>query len=319
MEDYPYKGKDKEIVYVPEPKEPEQAERTPISLLEQEIKGEPQQRTADIVMSDTLAFVATATATSQPSGSYTGGVGQSLQGNPPLTGGVPTGGGGGPPNPPAGGGGRGGGGPHPGAPPGRNPNPPPGGGGGGGGGGPPPGPQAPGNPLQGENGSLGGDSPTKFNGDRSKTEQFIKEFDIYRIINVTNKKMIVPASRVALALSFIKGPMVNTWTFNQAKDLSNKINGDPLRNIPPTTTPYDETLWTDFVQNFRNAFMHTTKKEDAYQELLKLEVKKRDIDLYIATFEDLIAQAEWERNAAGTIELFKGGLPTWLTHHIMLH
>jgi hypothetical protein len=231
----------------------------------------------------------------------------------PQRGGAPNPGGDPDPGGPMGGGG--GGGHYPGANPGGNPNPMPGGPPGGGGGGPQQNPVVAAQPQGGENGSLQGSAPTIFNGDRSKTEHFMREFELYRLINVRNNKMTTPSSRVALALSFIKGDKVNTWVFNQANQLAIRLYGDV--NHAPTHDPGDEDLWRDFVREFKAAFAHTASKEEAYAALQKLEMKGHDIDGYIAKFEDLIVQAEWERGAAGTIELFKDGLPSWLTYRML--
>jgi hypothetical protein len=285
------------------------------SKLEQEVKGEPYTRYTEPSMGTQVAHVATAhVATGEASSSN-----QGAAGPPPFASAFasyrdrdPD------PGPPDSGdpvGGRGGGGNHPGANPGGDPNPMPGGPPGGGGGFPPQNPMVAPNPQGGENGSLGGTAPTIFNGDRSRTEHFMREFELYRLINVNNRKITTPASRVALALSFIKGPKVDTWVFNQAKQLALRLYGD--RNNPATHHPSNEVLWTDFIRDFKQAYTHTAAKETAYARLKVLKMEGDDIDGYIAKFEDLVAQAEWERTASGTVEVFKRGLPYWLAFRIL--
>ena len=41
---------------------------------------------------------------------------------------------------------------------------------------------------------------------------------------------------------------------------------------------------------------------------MRLQMKERDVDTYIATFERLAAAAGWELDAAGTIARFRNGL-----------
>ena len=48
--------------------------------------------------------------------------------------------------------------------------------------------------------------PIIFDGDRSKTDRFITQFDLLRIINDRNPVITNPKRRVALALTYIRGP-----------------------------------------------------------------------------------------------------------------
>ena len=56
-----------------------------------------------------------------------------------------------------------------------------------------------------------GNPPTIFTGDRSKSDNFLREFKIYHMANSQNNSMLVPLDRIGLAISFIRGPMVNDW------------------------------------------------------------------------------------------------------------
>jgi hypothetical protein len=173
-----------------------------------------------------------------------------------------------------------------------------------------------GNPApNGEGGGLDGHAPKTFDGDRSKTLQFIQEFELFRMINISHRKMRVAATRVGIALSYIKGENVNDWVFKQITQLSIRVNGDDYNG--PTHAPGDEALWRDFVADFKSAFVHTASREEAYARLQQLVMKDLDVDAYTARFEALLAQAEWERRSQGSIELFKDGLPAWLTRRII--
>ena len=56
-----------------------------------------------------------------------------------------------------------------------------------------------------------GNPPTIFSGDRSKSDDFLREFKIYQMANSQNNSMLVPLDQIGLAISFIRGPNVNDW------------------------------------------------------------------------------------------------------------
>ena len=70
----------------------------------------------------------------------------------------------------------------------------------------------------------------------------------------------------------------------------------------------DERLWTAFKMAFQDAWMDTSKKQNTYNQLMKLTMEGWDIDNYIATFDRLALAAGWELNAEGTIVHFREGL-----------
>ena len=53
-----------------------------------------------------------------------------------------------------------------------------------------------------------GNPPTIFTGDRSKSDDFLREFKIYRMANSQSTSMLIPLNRIGLTISFIRGPMV---------------------------------------------------------------------------------------------------------------
>jgi Zinc knuckle len=212
-------------------------------------------------------------------------------------------GGGGPPG--AGGPGGGGGGP----------GPPAGGGGGG----------APGaaGAAQGQvpipNGSMRGHPPEIFDGNRKNTNKFMKEFTLWKLCNMGNQGMANPFSRVALALSYMKGSNVDDWVSRKVDETFWKVYGDQTRVPPllPTHLIDDELLWSDFAHDFLDAFGDTAVAERAHGELNRLELKGNKVDDYVALFERLIERAGWERTAHGSVEMFKGGIPRKLLFVIL--
>jgi Retrotransposon gag protein len=147
--------------------------------------------------------------------------------------------------------------------------------------------------------SLQGTTPTIFTGEWPLSETFMRDFKIYKIMNPLADVMNQPYTRVATALSLIRGPKVDDWVDEQLKELEQKI-----RTMPKS----DETLWTEFEAAFTSAFTDTAKKEDAYQKLKHLKMKDELIDDYVTTFNSLAAKAGWELNNARTIDAFRSGL-----------
>ena len=96
-----------------------------------------------------------------------------------------------------------------------------GGGGGGGGGGNPLPPPAAGGHAGGDN-KLFGQPPDVFTGDRSKTKEFLTQWELYQNLNHLANVMGVPYSRCMLFLTFCKGPLMVTWASMIARDITNR-------------------------------------------------------------------------------------------------
>jgi hypothetical protein len=70
----------------------------------------------------------------------------------------------------------------------------------------------------------------------------------------------------------------------------------------------DEILWQEFESAFKGAWTDTSKKQNAYNQLIKLTMTRWDINTYVATFECLALAAGWEQDAEGMIMRFQEGL-----------
>ena len=88
------------------------------------------------------------------------------------------------------------------------------------------------------------------------------------------------------------------------------IYGRPHNNpsIPLTHHANNKVLWNDFITDFESTYADTASEEQAYTDMTKLEMKGDEIDKYIAVFEYLLIPASWERDARGSLEMFKQGL-----------
>jgi hypothetical protein len=158
-----------------------------------------------------------------PGGSSNPGGGSS---NPGGGGGNPGGGGGNP--------GGGGGNPDRGGNPGA-PNPP----------------AAPPMPPANQDARLMGSAPAEFDRDRAKAEQFINELQHYFRVNATVPGLQSWIRRVAIALTFIKGPTVDEWALNQ---------GDWVDQLDPLIEDVPD-VWVHFLNEFRNQFQDTQAEE----------------------------------------------------------
>jgi hypothetical protein len=191
----------------------------------------------------------------------------------------------------------------------------PGGGGGGGGGGQPAAGQAAAGqaaaaPPRSE--ALKGMIPQIFQGDRKDAERFMQQFGAYRFLNRHNSTFTNKAEQVAYTITFIKGPLVDDWAYDMADQLSIKVEGNPTTGDPPTHAENDPALWEWFARAFRDAFTDSTKKQDVYSRLTKMELDVDKVDSSITLFKRLIREAGWGPDAEGTIKLFQDILPVGL-------
>ncbi len=85
-----------------------------------------------------------------------------------------------------------------------------------------------------------------------------------------------------------------------------------LADTTNTLTKKSEELWKTFLDTFDRDWMDTLNKEKAYQQLINLKMQLGQLDEYILTFERLVGIARWDKDATGTIEFFKKGLPPGL-------
>jgi len=73
-------------------------------------------------------------------------------------------------------------------------------------------------PLPAANGALRGHPPEIFDGQRKNMQKFVKEFTLWKMCNLRNEAMTNPFQRIALALSYIKGPRVDDWVAKTSDD-----------------------------------------------------------------------------------------------------
>jgi len=155
----------------------------------------------------------------------------------------------------------------------------------------------------GDGGSLIGNSPPIFYGDRTRAQEFLDTIAIWKTLNYKKDVIKDPYTRTALILTYIKGDNVNSWAKRQLDILIQKQQNNPDPNGTPS-----ETWWTDFETAFKDAFTFTASKEMVLAQLEKLTMNRGNIDTYITTFDWLLAEADFNRNNKGALEMFKQGL-----------
>jgi hypothetical protein len=179
---------------------------------------------------------------------------------------------------------------------------PPGGGGAGGGGGAAGG-------GGGGNGRLGGNPPEEFNGERSKANAFMNQFNLYRLSNYDAEQMVVPMKRATLLLGFIKGPLVDDWVKRWTQWAINQFS---INHRPPT----DEYYWTQISNGFQTAFQDTGARERAEKELHMLRWDPESVDTFLARFESLAEAADFELDANPTKSILARKLPFSMVDHL---
>ena len=95
-----------------------------------------------------------------------------------------------------------------------------------------------GNPPARGNGALKGSPPPIFKGERSKSTKFLMAFTIFRVANRSNETLTNPVTRVATALTYMDGPLVDPWKEDQLRKLEARITAG--------TADTDEAHWTAF-------------------------------------------------------------------------
>ena len=154
------------------------------------------------------------------------------------------------------------------------------------------------------NGGMRGVPPTIFDGTRSKADDFMGQFRRFKMVNRTHEAMKIPYDRVLTALTYMQGPLINDWIDQQEKKLAARTDTTKRNHVPET----DEVLWNEFETAFLNAWTDTSKKQNAYDQLMRLMMNGWDVDTYIATFDRLALAARWDLDSEGTIAKFREGL-----------
>ena len=158
------------------------------------------------------------------------------------------------------------------------------------------------------NGTLKGNPPFIFDGDRSKTNKFLLNWDLWHAVNQANDTMKKPFSRIVTMLSYMDSTRVDAWKGEQLIKLQEAADN----GVQET----DEDLWTDYLERFKNAFTNQNCQSEAYQELCKLK-QGDSLDDFFAKFKQLAFEADVPLDNKGTIETLKHAMTQGLTSAII--
>jgi hypothetical protein len=141
-------------------------------------------------------------------------------------------------------------------------------------------------------------TPQIFKGDQTKAEAFLRELHLYMMANrgVPGFKSLM--RRVAITLTFIKGPKVDGWV---------EVMLQILEQLDPATEDV-EYVYTNFLTHFQNQFTNSTKQETTQAALDCLTFKFPFIDQYISDFETLVRKAGYTVGSRESMNYFLKGL-----------
>ena len=144
-----------------------------------------------------------------------------------------------------------------------------------------------------------GSPPSIYNGDRTKANDWLEELKMYLRVNRDMAGFNSPIKKVAVALSFIKGPQVAGWVRDYGRVLDTL---DPTNdNIP--------AVWDQFLDEFEQQFMDSQQEVRARAQLQQLKADPADMDGYIAKFEELARQAGYTVGSPKMMQYFLLGIP----------
>ena len=158
------------------------------------------------------------------------------------------------------------------------------------------------------NGTLKGNPPPIFNGDRNKTNKFLLNWDLWHVVNWANNTMKKPFSRIVTMLSYMDGTRVDAWKREQLLKLQEAADNGAQET--------DEDLWTDYMERFNNAFVNQNHQSEAYQGLCKLK-QGESLNDFFAKFKQLAHEADVPLDDKGTIKTLKHAMTQGLTSTII--
>ena len=130
-------------------------------------------------------------------------------------------------------------------------------------------------------------------------------------MNGDTRQFNVPFLKVALALSYMNGPKIDSWARHKRQWLKDQRAFG--------VSMMDNSLWNDFEADFRAAYTDHDAKLTAYQQLSDLKMVGSDIDSYIAEFDRLIEEVGYNKYDMGVIQKFKEGLQPSLVREVLTH
>ena len=160
-------------------------------------------------------------------------------------------------------------------------------------------------------GKLGGNLPEIFNGDWSKADEFMNDFNLYRMTNLNADQIAIPMKRTALFLTYIKGPNVSDWVREKTTWA--------VQQLQTSRDPNDEYYWMEIAQDFQLMFQDAGRCERAQEKLQQLKYTSGNINTLIARFSSLAKELEYPLDVQNTLMMFVAKLPFHMMQHIYLN
>ena len=121
------------------------------------------------------------------------------------------------------------------------------------------------------------------------------------MLNEENKTIISPYKQAALALSMIRGPLVDDWVNEWIDHLHNQHH---TNNVPMEDNIHQAEFETAFTDRFTD--LHKVTK--ATTELQNLRMRAGDLNRYVSQFRSLANKAGYDLDTPSTIQTFLKGL-----------
>jgi hypothetical protein len=153
-------------------------------------------------------------------------------------------------------------------------------------------------------GGLLGSPPKPFDGKRTDAKEFMRSFMRWWKLNDEKPAFSIPYKRVALCISYMRGPKVEDWADERQEHMDKEVTDGLVKEY--------EGHWVDFRKAFQNTFTDLAEGITAEKDLKELRMKEGDIDTYIATFKKLARLAGYKETEHGLTSIFKKGLPNSL-------
>jgi Retrotransposon gag protein/Zinc knuckle len=137
-------------------------------------------------------------------------------------------------------------------------------------------------------------TPLPFTGERDRAEEFIDAVEDHFLLNHQFTPYHSFHTRIAYTLSLLQGPDVASWRRS--------------KRIWLGTQPDNQDTYNQFIAQFRAQYLDTGKTQRARTKLRNLKMHWPHIDQYIIDFEQLVEDANFDKDHDESIQQFLMGL-----------
>jgi Retrotransposon gag protein/Zinc knuckle len=153
---------------------------------------------------------------------------------------------------------------------------------------------------------LEGTPPKQYKGDRNRTYKFLQDFKRFMKMNIDADIAKNPFKKSTYFLSLIDGLDTEGWT-DEMDNWLDKVEDNH------SEIPTGMNKWQYIEQQFKKSFVDYTEHEKANKELAELRMKDRNVDHYIARFQQLAHRGGHNLDQPLVMTKFAQGLLTHLS------